>query len=83
MNAMKHPNVVPIECAFVEHNAVCLQLSYFEKNVRTWMSERHSEWEVKDLFRSILRGLAYLHANDVVHRYVRNIRNRVPAHDSF
>jgi len=73
---LRHPNILPLYGAFEDGDLVCLILEYASRGDLLALASkskgsRVEEKEARSFVTDILKSLAYLHKNDIVHRDVK------------
>ena len=70
---LKHPHVLHVENVFEDARNYYMTLEYCARRslatiVKTFPNRQMDEPMVKKIFRQVVTGVVYLHANDVIHR---------------
>ena len=71
---MKHPNIVELRDAFRRKGIVYLVFQYVENNLLEVLEKSPDGLDpeyIKLIIYQILKGLAYMHSNNVVHRDIK------------
>ena len=72
LKSLKHPNIVPLQDVFINHNEkkIYLIFDYFEQDLKSFINklENPKKEVYQDLLFQILRGVEFCHSSGILHR---------------
>jgi serine/threonine protein kinase len=73
LRRLRHPFVIALDAIFIEDSSAYLVLPWMEGgSLDQWIEAvAPSAERLRDVFRCVLHGMAYLHASDVIHRDIK------------